>query len=565
MPGGLPRRASFIKSSLGDEVIVLDAGNVFGYTGFGHGQIKAEIAVEGMEIMSYNIFNFGNKDFLFGTDFLLNYTNQFNVPTINANVVYEDTGENITTPNKIMQFGNLKVGIIGIVSQEYADEILRSTNLNFPDSRRIIVLDETIALQTEIDNIKNNVDAVIVLAHVGMDNSIAIAEAIEGIDVIIIGNGDEIVSLLTTNGVYIVKAGRQGQNVGNLVLRFDENNNLYDAEGSMVYLDDSIDDDAEMLELMFDYHDRLEAAKDELLNIEQVDPDSGGYYIGYSLCSICHSAQTDQWNTTDHATAFMTVIEMGNEYNSECFYCHTNGYGYTGGFVMSDTTPEMEGVQCEMCHGAGVEHSVSESVPFGQTSESTCTAKCHNQDRDPNFNYATYYPRVIHSHPPDDYDNDGTNDNVDNCPNAYNPDQVNFDNDSFGNVCDNCSDVENEDQADSDGDDVGNACDNCPSKTNPGQEDTFPPQGNNIGDACECEPDFGCDGDVDGTDATTFKLYFGRNLLFYPCDAVNPCRGDFDCDHDCDGTDASLFKSDFGRSEFHNSCPACEVNDWCLY
>ena len=31
MPGGLPRRADYIKSILGDEVIVLDAGNVFGY------------------------------------------------------------------------------------------------------------------------------------------------------------------------------------------------------------------------------------------------------------------------------------------------------------------------------------------------------------------------------------------------------------------------------------------------------------------------------------------------------------------------------------------------------
>ena len=97
------------------------------------------------------------------------------------------------------------------------------------------------------------------------------------------------------------------------------------------------------------------------------------------------------------------------------------------------------------------------------------------------------------------------------------------------------------------------------------QEDTYPPQGNGIGDACECESDFDCDGDVDGTDATTFKLYFGRNPFYYPCDEVNPCRGDFDCDQDCDGIDASLFKEDFGRSDFNNPCPACVVGDWCSY
>ena len=52
------------------------------------------------------------------------------------------------------------------------------------------------------------------------------------------------------------------------------------------------------------------------------------------------------------------------------------------------------------------------------------------------------------------------------------------------------------------------------------QEDTSPPDGNGIGDVCECE-------------------------------------GDFDCDGDCDGTDAALFKEDFGRSSFKNPCPAC--------
>jgi hypothetical protein len=107
--------------------------------------------------------------------------------------------------------------------------------------------------------------------------------------------------------------------------------------------------------------------------------------------------------------------------------------------------------------------------------------------------------------------------------------------------------------------------DNCPITPNEEQEDTYPPGGNGIGDACECEADFDCDGDVDGSDATTFKLYFGRSTIFYPCDVINPCRGDFDCDGDVDGTDAVMFKEDFGRSEYKNPCPPCTVGDWCSY
>ena len=44
-----------------------------------------------------------------------------------------------------------------------------------------------------------------------------------------------------------------------------------------------------------------------------------------------------------------------------------------------------------------------------------------------------------------------------------------------------------------------------------------------------------------------------------------PCQGDFDCDNDVDGTDAALFKADFGRSSFENPCPACAVEEWCVY
>jgi aminopeptidase N len=107
--------------------------------------------------------------------------------------------------------------------------------------------------------------------------------------------------------------------------------------------------------------------------------------------------------------------------------------------------------------------------------------------------------------------------------------------------------------------------DNCHNLYNPAQEDTYPPGGNGIGDACECEGNFDCDEDCDGTDAATFKIDFGRSSFFNPCTNGLPCNGDFDCDSDCDGTDAAKFKEDFGRSIFSNPCPTCTVGDWCSY
>ena len=99
----------------------------------------------------------------------------------------------------------------------------------------------------------------------------------------------------------------------------------------------------------------------------------------------------------------------------------------------------------------------------------------------------------------------------------------------------------------------------------PTRKTPYPPQGNGIGDVCDCEGDFTCDGDIDGSDASMFKFHFGRSAAHYQWAALDPCRGDFNCDGDVDGTDASLFKLNFGRSPIQNPCPGCVAGEWCGY
>lgn len=98
-----------------------------------------------------------------------------------------------------------------------------------------------------------------------------------------------------------------------------------------------------------------------------------------------------------------------------------------------------------------------------------------------------------------DTDNDGIPDQLDNCPDKYNPDQSDGDADGIGDVCDNCSHIYNPNQSDVDADGVGNVCDNCPKVFNPDQLDT---DGDLIGDACDNCPLISnttqTDTDVDG-------------------------------------------------------------------
>ncbi len=145
-----------------------------------------------------------------------------------------------------------------------------------------------------------------------------------------------------------------------------------------------------------------------------------------------------------------------------------------------------------------------------------------------------------------DADNDGVCDPDDNCPNVFNPGQVDSDGDGVGDSCDICpggddnidSDGDTvpdfcdrcpgfDDLQDGDGDGVPDSCDNCPVNFNPGQEDL---DNDGVGDACCC---IGIRGDLngDGTPSNILDLTFAVDRIFRggpPADCPN--EGDVNAD-----------------------------------
>jgi len=94
-------------------------------------------------------------------------------------------------------------------------------------------------------------------------------------------------------------------------------------------------------------------------------------------------------------------------------------------------------------------------------------------------------------------DGDGVPHDVDNCPNVWNPDQLDSDSDGIGNACDICPyDANN----DIDGDLICGNVDNCPNNYNPDQLDF---DGDGIGDACD--PDLDGDGVLNQYDQCPYE------------------------------------------------------------
>lgn len=133
-------------------------------------------------------------------------------------------------------------------------------------------------------------------------------------------------------------------------------------------------------------------------------------FVGTKNCRKCHIKQYKSWSETKMAKAYESLIagedveikeELGldpqKDYTTDetCIACHVTGWGQPGGFTSFEETPELAGISCEACHGAGgtytqdgymtlknKEYKRSDLVVVGLTHPidvSVCV-QCHNEN-----------------------------------------------------------------------------------------------------------------------------------------------------------------------------------------
>lgn len=133
-------------------------------------------------------------------------------------------------------------------------------------------------------------------------------------------------------------------------------------------------------------------------------------YVGSKKCKKCHIKEYKSWVETKMAQSFELLkpgeraeaktkvgLDPEKDYTADetCLPCHSTGYGQTGGYVDVETTPELVGVGCEMCHGPGgtytedqymslknKEYKKEDVVAVGLVSEVSAgqCSVCHNNE-----------------------------------------------------------------------------------------------------------------------------------------------------------------------------------------
>ncbi len=110
-----------------------------------------------------------------------------------------------------------------------------------------------------------------------------------------------------------------------------------------------------------------------LLTVISVNSEAQQFkYTGAEGCA-CHKAEISDWERSKHGQAFDLLkpgkraskkkkagLDPDKDYTRDpkCLPCHVTGYKEDGGFKDLESTGNLAGIGCEMCHGPGSEYRV---------------------------------------------------------------------------------------------------------------------------------------------------------------------------------------------------------------
>lgn len=192
--------------------ITLDAGDVRTGT-LCSDQNVSRPDFEAMEVMGYDAMVVGNHEFDQPLELTLEQRERSEFPFLGANVVRAESGEPLFTPFVVIERGELRIAVLGLVTTE-----TNTTSAHGGDPG-IRFLSPTETARRWIPELRQRAHVVIVLSHLGQDVDQRLAQEVEGIDVIIGGHSHDVIPQPYMVGrTVIAQAGSGGRFLGRVDL-----------------------------------------------------------------------------------------------------------------------------------------------------------------------------------------------------------------------------------------------------------------------------------------------------------------------------------------------------------
>lgn len=248
--GGTARLITAVKEARArtNNSILVDGGDQFQGTLF-YTQYKGQMAAEFMNKLGYDGMTVGNHEFDDGPEVLREFMDTVEFPVLmsNADVSGEPLLADVLMKSTVIERGGEQIGMIGLTPDD-TDELASPGD-------NVIFTAPIDAVQAEVDKLEAmGVNKIVVLSHSGYAVDLAVAEATTGVDVIVGGHSNTLLSNTSdrASGPYptmigntaIVQAYAYGKFLGELNVTFDDDGVITEAVGEPIIIDGNIAEDA---------------------------------------------------------------------------------------------------------------------------------------------------------------------------------------------------------------------------------------------------------------------------------------------------------------------------------
>jgi len=240
--------------SAGDMIQGSDWANLF----------QGKSVVEVMNRMRFDGMVVGNHEFDFGQKVLRQRIGEARFPVLGANV----EGFEVLKPYTIQDLAGIRIGIIGVVTEDTPVTTHPSNVVGL----RFLAAEETV--RRYVESLRNRVEVVVVLSHLGLYADRLLAERVKGIDVIVGGHSHTKVERpLRIGETVLVQAWEHGKALGVLDLAL-EGRKIVSARGHLEIISPALGKTDESVEaLVLSYQKKVDELLEEVVGEAENDLD----------------------------------------------------------------------------------------------------------------------------------------------------------------------------------------------------------------------------------------------------------------------------------------------------
>lgn len=227
-----------------DSVIALDNGDTL------HGTFAAVNSEGAAFVVPLNLLKLdamtAHWDFAYGPARLKELAAKLDFPVLAINCFDKETGELAFAPSRVVERGNLRVGIIGIAS----NIVDKTMPPHFSEGLRFTLGRDELPAHIERLRADERADVIVVLSHLGFPQDEKLAAEVSGIDILLSGHThNRMYEPVFAGGAAIIQSGCHGSFVGRLDAEFS-GGRISRVEHRLIEVDETIAPDEEMENLI---------------------------------------------------------------------------------------------------------------------------------------------------------------------------------------------------------------------------------------------------------------------------------------------------------------------------